>query len=279
MLEAVRSRLLAVLLACAVLLQPGPLPAAPVAVRHTEGVVHGFLVLRTLEGNTIADGDLIQIARGDRVTSQLLFRFKDGSVHDETAIYSQRRSFRLVSYHLVQKGPAFQHPMEVSINCSAGQVTVHYTDENGKEKVASEGLQLPPDVANGMILTLVKNIGPDEARTTVSMVAATPKARLVKLVIAPQGEEPFSIGGSKRRATHYVLKVEIGGVAGWLAPMLGKQPPDIHVWILGGDAPAFVRLEGPLYLGGPSWRIELTSPVWPAADSKNGTTGRDENKH
>jgi len=277
MLEGVWSRTLAVLLACAALLQPGALLAAPVAVRHTEGVVHGFLVLSTLEGNTLADGDPIQVARGDRVTSQLLFRFKDGSVHDETAVYSQRRSFRFLSYHLVQKGPAFPHPMEVSIDGSTGQVTVRYTDNDGKEKVESGRLQLPPDVANGLILTLVKNVGPDEPRTTVSMVAATPKPRLVKLVIAPQGEESFSIGGSKRKATHYVLKVEIGGAAGVVAPLMGKQPPDTHVWILSGDAPAFVRLEGPLYLGGPTWRIELTSPVWPAADSKN-VTGTGEHK-
>jgi hypothetical protein len=128
-----------------------------------------------------------------------------------------------------------------------------------------------------MILTLVKNVAPDEPRTTVSMVAATPKPRLVKLVIAPQGEEPFSIAASKRKATHYVLKIEIGGVAGLVAPLMGKQPPDIHVWILSGDAPAFVRWEGPLYMGGPARRIELTSPVWLAADSKN-VTGTGENK-
>ncbi len=35
------------------------------------------------------------------------------------------------------------------------------------------------------------------------MVAATPKPRLVKLAITPQGEEPFSIGGSSRKATQY----------------------------------------------------------------------------
>jgi hypothetical protein len=43
----------------------------PVAVRHVEGLVHGFLVLRTLEGKFLAEGDLIQIADGDRVTSKL----------------------------------------------------------------------------------------------------------------------------------------------------------------------------------------------------------------
>jgi hypothetical protein len=94
----------------------------------------------------------------------------------------------------------------------------------------------------------------------------------VRLAITPQGEDPFSIGGSTRKATHYVVKVEIGVAAGLVTTLLGKQPPDTHVWILGGEAPAFVKSEGPLYLGGPIWRIELASPMWPAmlpADSKN----------
>jgi len=281
MLGHARSWSLALLLASAALLPPGTLSAAPVAVRHTEGLVHGFLVLRTLEGDTLADGDLIQVAHGDRVTNHLVFSFRDGSVRDETAIFSQRGNFRLLNYHLVQKGPAFQRPMEVLVDNATGQVRVRYTDEDAKEKVISDRLELPPDVANGMIFTLLKNVRPDGPPTAVSMVAATPKPRLVKLVVTPRGEEPFSIGGSRRKAIHYVIKVEIGGVAGVVAPLLGKQPPDIHVWILGGEAPAFVKSEGPLYLGGPIWRIELTSPVWPQvppADSKDGKDKR-EIKH
>ena len=270
--ERVWSTSLAVLVVCATLLQPGAISAAPVAVRHAEGLVHGFLVLRTLAGDTLADGDLIQVASGDRVTSRLVFRFKDGSVHDETAVYSQRRNFRLLTDHLVQKGPAFQHPMEVSIDGFTRQVAVRSTDDDGKEKVVTERLDLPPDVANGLVLTLLKNVRSDAPQMTVSMVAATPKPRLVKLAITPQGEEPFSVGGSSRKATHYVVKVEIGGAAGLVAPLLGKQPPDTHVWILGGEAPAFVKSEGPLYFGGPIWRIELVSPVWPrlpTGDSKD----------
>ena len=67
------------------MLPPTVLTADGVSVRYKEGVSHGFLVLRTLSGDTLADGDLIQIARGYRVTSRLVFHFKDGSVHDETA--------------------------------------------------------------------------------------------------------------------------------------------------------------------------------------------------
>jgi len=62
---------------------------------------------------------------------------------------------------------------------------------------------------------------------------------------------------------HYVLKVDIGGVKGVMAPLVGKPPPDSHVWILGGTAPAFVKSEQPLFNEGPMWRIELVSPAWP----------------
>jgi len=108
------------------------------------------------------------------------------------------------------------------------------------------------------------NAPSDMMPKTVSMIAATPKPRLVKLAIASAKPERFSIGGSARQATRYVLKVEIGGIAGLLAPLLGMQPPNSHVWILGGDVPAFLRAEQALYVGGPMWRIELASPVWPS---------------
>ena len=268
MREKIRFKQFSKVLICAALLQPAPLPGAPVAVRHTEGLVHGFLVLSTMDGVPLAQGDLIQVFVNDRVTNHLVFRFKDGSVRDETAVFSQHGSFRLLTYHLAQKGPAFGPRTELSFDSSSGEVTVRYTEADGKEKVATDRMELPPDVANGMIFTLLKNMRPDGPPATVSMVATTPKPRLVKLAISSQGEDPFSVGGSKRTATHFVVKVEIGGVAGAIAPLLGKRPPELHVWILGGEAPAFVKMEGPLYYGGPSWRIELASPVWPRLVSK-----------
>ncbi len=265
-----------VVLACLVLLLPCERAAAQVKVRHTEGTVHGFLVLRTLEGQTLAYGDLIQLPHGNRVTNHLVFHFKDGSLHDETAIYSQRPNFRLLSYHLVQKGPSFPQPEEVSIDASTGQVTVRYTDDKGKEQVKTERMKLPPDLANGMILTLLKNMPPKSPATKVSMVATTPKPRLVKLAISAEGEDTFVVAGSTRKATRYVVKIELGGVTGLIAPLLGKQPPDIHVWVLGGEGPAFVKSEGPLYPGGPIWRTELASPLWPNGTQENARDSKDK---
>src|SRR5262249_46975614 len=236
-------------------LQPAGLVGEPGRGRHSEGLGRGFLALRTLGGTLSADGDLLQAAVGSRVTSRLVFHFKDGSLHDETAVYSQRQQFRLISDHLVQKGPSFPKPVDMTIDASSGQVVVRYTDD-GEQKVASEQMKLPVDLANGLIMTLLKNARPDAPPKSVGMVAATPKPRLVKLEISSAGEEPFSTGGTGRKATHYIVHVDIGGLSGLIAPLIGKQPPDSHVWILGGDTPAFVKAEQPFFLGGDVWRIE-----------------------
>jgi hypothetical protein len=254
-----RSGLIAILLACAAMLQPNALFGEMIPVHHSEGLIHGFLVVRTLEGKALADGQMTQDARGDRVTTHLIFRFKDGSIYEDTTIFSQRGTFRLLSDHLILRGPSFKQQMDTSIDASTGQVTVRYTDAKGKEKVIAQRMELPPDVANGLLFTLMKNIKRSVPRTTVSMVATTPKPRLVKLAILPQGEEPFTIGNFRHKAVHYVVKVEIGGLAGFLARLMGKQPADTHVWVLSGKAPAFVKAEGPLYAGGPIWRIQLAS--------------------
>src|SRR5258708_4802276 len=85
-----------------------PAAADPIAVRFAEGLVHGFLSLRSADGQLLAAGDLMQTSRGGRVTTRLVFRFKDGSISDETAVYSQRGHFRLISDHSMQRGPAFE---------------------------------------------------------------------------------------------------------------------------------------------------------------------------
>ena len=197
---------------------------------------------------------------GDRLTDDLTFRFKDGSIYEDKTVFTQKGSFRLLSDHLVKKGPSFKQPMETLIDASTGQVTVHYKDHGGKEKVLKQKLKLPPDLANGLMFTLVKDIEPSARQTTVSMLASTPKPRLVKLAIFPEGKKPLSSGITGHKAVVYDVKVQIGGMAGFLG-VSGKQPPDTHVLVLGGQASAFVKSEGPLYQGGPIWRIELAKPA------------------
>jgi hypothetical protein len=255
---------MAVLLTLALTLTVAGAPAqdrpASLPVRHQEGLVHGFLTLETLDGKPLADGEQIQNVKGDRVTTRLVFRFFDGSLHDETAVYSQRGSFRLITVRLVQKGPAFPRAMDMTIDTSAGRVTVQYT-EDGKQKVDTDEIEAPPNLVNGLIIVTLKNAR-GAAPPRLSYVAATPKPRAVDFDVRVAGVDTFMTGRTARKATHYVVKVKIGGLTGLLARVLGKLPPDSHIWIMSGEAPAFVKAEYPFYSGGPLWRVGLVSPRW-----------------
>ena len=235
----------------------------PLRVRHASGTIHGFLELRSQDGNLAASGEVIQVAHGNHVTLRIDFTFTDGSVDNETAVFSQRGSFHLLTDRHVQKGPFFPHPMDVSIDVTSGQVTVRTTGKDGKDWVKVDHLNLPSDLANGMIPQVFENILPNSQLTEVSMLVANPKPRLVKLDISSVGEEPFSVAGIARKSVHYSMKIKLGGVAGIAAPLIGKQPPNVEVWITQGEAPTFIREQGPIYPEGPIMTIQLASPVWP----------------
>ena len=230
--------------------------AEPVAVRFPEAPAKRALILRSVDGTILAQGGVTITLRDGLVTSQVVFQFTDGSVHDETTVFSQNDVFRLSSYRLVQKGPAFDRTLLMTLDTQTGRAVVRHSEGNGAEEVEEETLTLSPDVANGMMVSALRNLGPGTVSAAASWVAATPKPRHVKLAISNAGTEPYPSAGASRRAIRYVVKAEIGGLSGLLAPLVGKQPPDTHVWILEGAAPVYVKSEGPLYVGGPVWRIE-----------------------
>jgi hypothetical protein len=246
-----------ILLAASLLI--GNLIADPVQVRHPQGSSHGFLIVKTLEGTRIATGDATQIVNGNHVTSRVTFRFNDGSIDDDTTVFSQRGVFRLISDHHIQRGPSFPKPTDIFINASTGQITSRTADG----KVRHDHLDLPSDVSNGLPPNLLMNVLPSAPETKLSFVAPTEKPRLIHVSIKNAGEVPFTIGGTKRKAVDFSLHVELGGITGVIAPIIGKQPPDYHIWILPGTSPAFIREEGPLYEGGPIWSIEQVSPEFP----------------
>jgi len=237
--------------------------AQPVAVRQTEGLVRGFLVLRSEDGAIVADEDSLQTTRGNQIVYRSIIHFKDGSLQDETTVFTQSGHFRVISDHMVQKGPTFKHPLEMTIDAKSGQVTVVHTNDKGEQKTESEHMNLPADLANGMIPVLLKNLTPAEQSVTESMVVATPKPMLIKLQIHAEGEDSFTAGSIGHKAMRYNVHVDIGGVKGVVANLIGKEPPDTRVWILQGECPSFVRAVGSIFEGGPIWRTELVSPAFP----------------
>jgi hypothetical protein len=237
--------------------------AAPVRVRFAEGSLHGFLALRSIDGALVAEGDLLQVVRGGAVEKRMTFRFKDGSVLEESAVFTQQNVYTLQSYRLLQRGPIFAEDIEISLERATGKYRVKTKAHKvGRETVLEGALELPPDVYNGLILSVVKDL-PKGASETIHFVAFTPEPRLIQLAVAPAGEQKILVGDLAKTAVHYVLKPQLGIWLKFFATVLGRMPPDNHIWILTDDVPAFVRFEGPLYPTGPVWRIQLTSPRWP----------------
>lgn len=240
--------------------------AGPVAVRYTEGVTHGFLTLRSTDGDLLAEGDLLQVVRPEGVESRLVFRFKDGSLYDETVVFTQSKVFTLTSYRLVQRGPSFPEQVEIAVNRERdgkGSYKVTSRRTGGEADTVTGELELPPDVYNGMFIMLLRNL-PKGAAETVHVLAFTPKPTLIQVELTPQAAETVLAGDRRVPVTHFVLKPKLGMVRGTLAALFGKTPPDYHCWIVTSDLPAFVAIDGPLYTGGPIWRFETVSPRGPA---------------
>ena len=259
------STCLAVILVIAALVSV-PLNAAPVAVRFPEGITHGFLLVRSLAGEIIGQGEMTQASKeGDLVESHLVFKFKDGSLHDEKVAFSQQRVFTMIRYRLTQRGPSFPDQIEVSIDRSTGEYKVRAkTGEDGKEEVLTGAFTPPKDVYNGMLVTMLMNL-PKGVSETVSFLAFTPKPEVIKLELLPMGEHTVHIGDLSRKAVQYTFKPDIGMIRELLGKAIGKIPAQFHYdcWILTDEVPSFVQFEGPLQLMGPIVRIELVSPRLP----------------
>lgn len=233
-----------------------PAAAAAVAVRFPEGAAHGFLALRTKDGQDVAAGELVQTPRGDRVESRLIFRFKDGSLFDETVVFTQTKVFTLLSYRALQRGPAFPEPSEVFFERASGR----YKAKVGQESVEGK-IELPPDVYNGMMGMVLRNVAP--AKTAGGqLLTFTPTPRFLKIVATAEGEDQFFVGDEARKATRYFVKFDLGWATGIFAKIMGKDVPNVRYWISTVAAPGFVKFEGAMFVNGPVWRIELTGPRW-----------------
>jgi hypothetical protein len=229
-------------------------------LRYKTASEHGFLILHDAAGATLASGELTQVHYKHQITLHVVFHFRDGSLDDETTVYSQGETIRLISDRHIQRGKSFPHPCDVMIDVGKQQVSVRDLSTTTDE-AKTEHMDLPPDLSNGILLSMVQNM---QANTPieVSYVALSPKPRMVKLAISRGAEDPFTVGGRSYKAVIYDVKVHLGGVAGIVAPMIGKQPPDSHVWVTESRVPAVIRMDAALYTDGPIWSVRLASPVW-----------------
>ena len=235
--------------------------AEPIRVYEKQGSMHGFLVLKSTQGKVIAVGDQVNVVERNEVRSRLRFDFRDGSIDDEACVFEQGAVFRLISDHHIQKGPSFPQPLDLALNVPTGKVTWRQAN-GGNDEVKTERMDLPPDLSNGLTSLIVENFPQNAAEMKVPYLAVSSKPRVVNLSVRPIDKDTFYLAGVRRRSKRFNVHVEIGGLAGMVAPLIGKQPSDITMWVSDDEVPVFLRMKGALYEKGPIWTMELASPVW-----------------
>jgi hypothetical protein len=248
-------------LGAVLLLAPLTGAAAPVAMRYPEGPAHGFITLSdAATKKTLAHGELIQSIAKRAVVSRLVIRFDDGSLYDETVRFAQRPVFRVLSYHLTQKGPSFPDDTEVEF-ARSGSYRARKKERGKPEERDAGTTDIPEDVSNGLTSVLLKNL-PHGASAATHLMTFDPKPLVLDLELAPEGTDTYWVGGASSDATRFLVKPTVPGVKGVLASAVGKQPPQVRMWIAPEPAPSLVRFEGALFIDGPQWRVDLATPRW-----------------
>jgi hypothetical protein len=232
-------------------------PAEPIPVTHLQLPRHASMVARSETGEIIARVEFTETVQGDEVTMRLTYRFVDGSIDDETTTYSQRGTFRLVRNHHIQNGPFFATPVDLTVEAATGTATTRTADKDGKTHVVNAHIDLPDDLANGFVGTLLVNAPPNTAPFRVGILTPVFGGRLIRILISPQGEQPFQKAGQALEATVFRIHPELGGFLGMLATLFGVQPKDVMVWVLEGEKPAVMRVVGQMSGFGPVVSSEL----------------------
>jgi hypothetical protein len=232
-------------------------PAERISVKHIQRPMQRSMVARSEAGKIIANGEFSQVVQGDEVTMRLTYHFVDGSIDDETTTYRQQGTFQLVRNHHIQKGPFFSKPVDYSVEAATGIATSRTEDKDGKIHVESHHIDLPDDLANGFVGTLLLNAPQDVTPFRVGMLAPVGSGRLIQLLISSEGEQPFHTAGQTLKATVFRIHPELGGIVGVIARLIGLQPKDVMVWVMEGEEPAVVRIVGQLGGYGPVVNSEL----------------------
>jgi hypothetical protein len=234
---------------------------APVAVRTPEVPVYGTLSLSMPGGEALARGEISQTVQRDRVESRLTFWFKDGSLLDEVVSFTQDRVFRLISYRMVQRGRAFPQDIEIAFDRDRGRYAVRTRAKPGDSEERLEGaVEMPADLCNGMAWIITRHL--DGANAECRMLAFAPRPRLLRMEFVHEGTDSFWPGATAREASRYLVKIEVTGLLGVAAALIGREPPDLRYWIARQPVPTFLRFEGAFFLNGPVWRVELAPARW-----------------
>ena len=204
--------------------------------------MQAFPGLTDARGTPLAEGRYVQKVEGDVLHIEARYDFPGGRTVVERATLRLHPQLEQESWDWTER--------------LAGQLVRHYeVDFRTRKAVATradehkrwkEDLEIEPGktFAGIAFTTVVKalraKLAPGQ-HVDLRAVAFTPKPRTAPITITRDGADPVRMAGRTIPGDKYTIHVDIPGIV-----RLFVDPPDLHIWLVNGDPPAFLRFEGPL---------------------------------
>jgi hypothetical protein len=232
-------RVLAGMTALALLLAP---PGRAVELRYPQGDLHGFPSMSDESGKLIADGELTQKRKGDRLLVRAVWRFKDGRVAVEEDVLRTRPELWQESFRWVEtNGEEMLRHAQVDFRTGKASFS---RNEDGEPKTWEEKLDLPRGKAfTGYSAALAASqlrdaLSAKDSRRSLTFVGFTPTPRTVEVEIARQPGARVRAAGRELSADLFTLHPKLPFPVSLVA-----NAPDAHLWFSRGSPPALLRAE------------------------------------
>jgi hypothetical protein len=226
----------------ALLLAVAALPALAVELRYPQADLHGFPSMSDEGGNLIADGELTQKRKGDRLLVHAVWRFKDGRVAEEEDVLRTRPELSQESFRWVERR-GNEELRRAQVDFRTGKASFTRL-EDGKPKTWEEKLDLPRGKAfTGYSTALAASqlrdaLADKDARRSLTFIAFTPNPRTVELEISRATGASVRAGGRELSADLFTLHPKIPFPLSVVA-----HAPDSHLWFTHLSPPALLRAE------------------------------------
>ncbi len=212
--------------------------AGPVPVRHALGDLHGFPSMSDPAGKVIADGELTQERRGERLVVHVRWAFADGRRADERDEFRVGGELEQERFAWVEtKGGEELRRFEVDF--ATGDASSVTRDRDGKPKHEKAQLDLPRGRAfagYGTALAVSELSLGTGAKAEITFVAFTNAPRAVTLQVHNEGEEDVRVAGRSVRCDRITLHPELP-----FPIKLFAGAKDAHLWLTHAPPPALVR--------------------------------------
>ncbi|HXN81720.1 MAG TPA: hypothetical protein VN883_04535 [Myxococcales bacterium] len=227
---------------CACLALAAAFRAGAVELRYPPGDLHGFPSMQDESGALIADGELTQRKHGSRLVVHATWRFRDGRVVVEDAVFALRPQLAQQSFRFVEsRGKTELRRFEVDFRSRKAYAQKL---EGTEHKRWDDTLDLEPGKAfTGFgtalaVSQLRDSLAKKDAVAELTFVAFTPGPRTVTLEVSRRQGERVRAAGRELRADLYTLHPKIP-----FPISIFVHPKDARLWFSHGAPPALLRAE------------------------------------